>query len=165
MAARAFYPGSFDPITWGHVDLIDRGLKIFNDLWVVIGQSPSHKKPLFSTKERVEMLEEVLKDRKGVRIETHEGLMMDYAKSSKMDVMIRGLRVASDFDYEFMMTAMNRELNPEVETVFLCSDKELLFVSSTMMKEVASYGGDIGHYVPPLVEKRLKEKLKKEASP
>lgn len=157
--AKVFYPGTFDPITWGHVDLVDRGLKIFGEITLVIGAPKVSKATLFTLEERLELAHEVLGSRKGVSIDSTSGLMMKYAQDQSFDVMIRGLRVASDFDYEFMMTSMNRELNPKVETVFLCSDKDLLFVSSSMMKEVARFDGDISKYVPPVVEKKLKEKL------
>jgi pantetheine-phosphate adenylyltransferase len=155
---RAIYPGSFDPITNGHLDILDRTLHLFSEVVIVVAGT-GHKDPLFTPDERVELIREVVKGRKNVKVDRWPGLIMDYAGKNGISAVIRGLRAASDFEYEFMMASMNKQLNPDVETLFMMTAQNLFFVSSTMIKELHRFGGDISHYVPETVVKRLKEKI------
>lgn len=155
---RAIYPGSFDPITNGHLDILDRSLSLFSEVIIVVAGTGS-KNPLFTPEERVELIREVTADRKGVKVDRWPGLIMDYARTHHISAVIRGLRAASDFEYEFMMASMNKELNPHVETLFMMTAQNLYFVSSTMIKELFHYGGDISRYVPESVVGRLKERI------
>jgi pantetheine-phosphate adenylyltransferase len=165
---RAIYPGTFDPITAGHLDILDRSLSLFSEIVIVVAgvaagsgaASGGKKDPLFAPDERVELIREVTAGRKGVKVDRWEGLIMDYARAHNISAVIRGLRAASDFEYEFMMASMNKQLNPEVETLFMMTAHNLFFVSSSMIKELFRYGGDISPYVPEIVVKRLKEKMK-----
>lgn len=157
---RAIYPGSFDPITNGHLDILERTLHLFSEVVIVVAGT-GHKDPLFTPDERIELIREVVKDRKKVKVDRCQGLIMDYARENGISAVIRGLRAASDFEYEFMMASMNKNLNPDVETLFMMTGQKLFFVSSSMVKELFRYGGDISPYVPELVLKRLKEKIKK----
>lgn len=156
---RAIYPGSFDPITNGHLDILDRSLGVFDEIVIVVAGS-GKKSPLFTPEERVDLIREVVADRKQVKVDRWPGLIMDYARDHHISAVIRGLRAASDFEYEFMMASMNKQLNPKVETVFMMTAQNLYFVSSSMIKELYLYGGDIAPYVPPQVVARLKEKFK-----
>jgi pantetheine-phosphate adenylyltransferase len=155
---RAIYPGSFDPITNGHLDILDRSLSIFPEIVIVVAGS-GRKNPLFTPEERVELIREATKDRKGVTVDRWPGLIMDYARQNDIHAVIRGLRAASDFEYEFMMASMNKEIQSDVETLFMMTAQNLFFVSSTMIKELFHYGGDITQYVPPAVCERLKQKI------
>ncbi|MBI2711807.1 MAG: pantetheine-phosphate adenylyltransferase [Bdellovibrio sp.] len=155
---KAIYPGSFDPITNGHLDILDRSLSLFSEIIIVVAGA-GHKNPLFTPDERVQLIREVTASRKGVRVDRWEGLIMDYARENHISAVIRGLRAASDFEYEFMMASMNKQLNPDVETLFMMTAQNLYFVSSTMIKELFHYGGDVSPYVPDLVSDRLKEKI------
>ena len=157
-AKRAIYPGSFDPITNGHLDILDRSLSIFSEVVIVVAGTGS-KNPLFTPEERVELIREATRGRKGVIVDRWQGLIMDYARQNKIAAVIRGLRAASDFEYEFMMASMNKRINPEVETLFMMTAQDLYFVSSTMIKELFHYGGDISEYVPPEVFEGLKQKI------
>jgi len=151
------YPGTFDPITNGHISLISRALKIFDKLVVAILNN--HKKvPLFSLDERMAMLKEVLKGYPNVEIDTFKGLLVDYVLQKKSNVIIRGLRALSDFEYEFQMALMNRKLKQEVQSVFLMTDYKWFYTSSTIIKEAASMNGDISGLVPPVVCRKVKEK-------
>lgn len=155
---RSVYPGSFDPITNGHLDILDRSLSLFSEVIIVVAGT-GHKSPLFSVEERVDLIREVTANRKGVRVDYWPGLIMDYARTHQISAVIRGLRAASDFEYEFMMASMNKQLNPDVETLFMMTAQNLYFVSSSMIKELYHYGGDISPYVPKEVVQRLSEKI------
>lgn len=154
---RAIYPGSFDPLTNGHLDILDRSLQIFSEITIVVAGS-GHKNPLFTPEERVAIIRDSVKGRKGVKVDRWPGLIMDYARKEKVDAVIRGLRAASDFEYEFMMASMNKQICPEVETLFMMTAQDLFFVSSSMVKELARYGGDISAYVPKVVQAAFKSK-------
>jgi pantetheine-phosphate adenylyltransferase len=157
MNAVAVYPGSFDPLTFGHVDIARRALKIFPKL--VIGVSMNVKKfPLFDLEERVAMWQEVMAGEAGVEVDSYVGLLIDYAKSKHARAIIRGLRAVSDFEYEFQMAHMNYKLDSSVETFFMMTGQEHFYVSSQTVKEVASLGGSVEAWVPPPVVRRLKEK-------
>ncbi|MEK6578674.1 MAG: pantetheine-phosphate adenylyltransferase [Bdellovibrionota bacterium] len=158
---KAIYPGSFDPITNGHLDILDRGLALFSEVTIVIAET-SNKRSLFSDDERVDLVREAIKGRKGVKVDRWSGLIMEYAREHKINAVIRGLRAASDFEYEFMMASMNKQINTDVETVFMMTGQNLYFVSSSMIKELFRYGGDISSYVPKSVLLRLKNKRKGE---
>jgi pantetheine-phosphate adenylyltransferase len=157
MSKIAIYPGSFDPITNGHIDIVERGLKIFDKLIVSILHNPK-KEYLFSLEERLEMLRDCLKKFKNVEIDSFDGLLVDYAASRNADAILRGLRAMSDFEYEFQMALMNRRLNREVQTVFLMTGLRWIFTSSSIIKEAVQFGGNINGMVPTLVQKKLKEK-------
>lgn len=159
MCQKAVYPGSFDPITYGHIDLIKRAQEIFPELIVAVAHNP-HKKPLFSVKERVAMLKEAAKDFKGIIIDDFDGLVVDYARKNKIHVLIRGLRMISDFEYEFQMALTNRKLAPDIETIFLMPQESYSYISSRLLKEAASLGADLSSFVPDYVEQALKNKLK-----
>lgn len=154
----AVYPGSFDPITSGHLDLIARGQRIANHLIVAVLQNEA-KKALFSMEERVEMLREALSPYPNVEIDSFDGLLVEYAASKGANVIIRGIRAVSDYEYELQMALMNRRLRPEIETVFLMAGEAYSFVSSRLVKEVISLGGNIEGLVPKLVEERLRRRL------
>ena len=160
---KAIYPGSFDPVTNGHLDLIARGSRIFDHLVVAI-LSNSSKNPLFTVEERVEMLKEATRSLGNVSIATFDGLMVDFARQVDASAVLRGIRAISDYEHEFQMALMNRRLAPEVETVFLQPAGRYSFVSSRMVKEVFSFGGDITGLVPPNVLKRLRARIKKGAN-
>ncbi len=154
----AIYPGTFDPITNGHLDLIERGLRIFDQL--IIAVAPSTKKqPLFDLAERMDMIRKAVRTYKNVEVESFHGLLMDYANGKGSIALIRGLRAVSDFENEFQMALMNRRLNTEIETVFLMPSEEYSFLSSTIVKEVASFGGSVKGLVPEAVEIALREKF------
>ncbi|MCS6952036.1 MAG: pantetheine-phosphate adenylyltransferase [Bryobacterales bacterium] len=154
----AIYPGSFDPITNGHLDLIERGARLFDRLIVAILRNEG-KEPLFTAEERVEMLRHVLRDFANVEVDAFEGLLVDYAARKGASVIVRGIRAVSDYEYELQMALMNRRLAPEIETVFLMAGEAYSFISSRLVKEVASLGGDVSGLVPPLVEARLRERV------
>ncbi len=155
----AIYPGTFDPITNGHLSIIKRGLQIFDKLIIAILYNPN-KKPLFSIEERISLIKEVLKDTPNVEVDTFDGLLVDYALLKESNVILRGLRALSDFEYEFQLALMNRKLCREVQSVFLMTDYKWFYTSSTIVKEAVSLGGDINGLVPDIVEKKLKEKFK-----
>ena len=157
---KAVFPGSFDPPTNGHLDIIQRASKLFDNLDVVISVNPN-KQYMFSEEERLDMLGQLLKDYKNVQIHVWEGLIVNYAKEHDAKVLIRGIRSANDFSYEFELAHMNQNLNPQIETMFLPSKEKWGVVKSSSIKELALFGGDISRMVPPLVEKALKRKLDK----
>jgi pantetheine-phosphate adenylyltransferase len=158
MNVKALYPGTFDPPTNGHVDLITRGSKLFSHLTVAILVNPV-KNPLFTVEERVEMLKEVTSPIGNVSIATFNGLMVEFARHQGVSAVLRGIRAISDYEYEFQMALMNRRLAPEIETVFLQPAGRYSFISSRMLKEVFSLGGDVTGLVPPNVLKRLRARI------
>ncbi|MBI3012393.1 MAG: pantetheine-phosphate adenylyltransferase [Elusimicrobia bacterium] len=162
----AIYPGSFDPLTNGHLDILTRGLEIFDRIIIAVSES-EHKQSLFTIPERLSLLQKAVQSKKNVAAESFHGLLMDYAHHKGAIAIIRGLRAISDFEYEFQMALMNRHLSQnshsdhEVETIFLMPDEKYTYLSSTLVKEVTRLGGDVKNFVPDFVEKALKEKLKK----
>ena len=158
MERIVIYPGSFDPVTNGHIDIAERGLKLFDKIIVAILRNPV-KEFLFTVEERVEMLESSFKDYPDITVETFDGLLVDYAASRKCIAILRGMRAVSDFEYEFQLALMNRKLKREVQTVFLMTGLRWIFTSSSIIKEASQFGGDIASVVPPLVNRKLKEKF------
>jgi pantetheine-phosphate adenylyltransferase len=154
----AVYPGSFDPITFGHLDIINRALKIFDEVVIAVARN-ERKSPLFSVEERVDLIKSVMKQNERVEVDTFDGLLVDYARSRKAQAIIRGLRAISDFEYELQMAQINRGISKDVETVFLMTSVFYSFLSSSIVKEVHSLKGPIDGLVPPLVKKALDEKL------
>jgi pantetheine-phosphate adenylyltransferase len=154
----AVYPGTFDPITNGHISIIKRGLKIFDKLIIAILKNPQ-KTSLFTIDERIEMISEATKGLPNIEIDTFDGLLVDYAVKKKSNVVLRGLRAMSDFEYEFQLALMNRKLNRSVQSFFLMTDYKWFYTSSTIVKEAASFGGDIDGLVPEIVKQRLVQKF------
>lgn len=155
---KAIYPGTFDPFTNGHLNLVERGLAIFDE--VIVAIAPSLKKqPLFSVEERLSMIKESLSEHKGVSVEVFDSLLVEYVARSGGIAIIRGLRAVSDFEYELQMALMNRRMNPGIETVFMMPSEEYSFLTATIVKEIASYGGPVRDLVPEEVEKALRKKL------
>ena len=159
MCQKAIYPGSFDPVTYGHIDLIKRAQEIFSEVIVAVAHNPS-KKPLFSVEERVEMIKKATADLKGVVVDDFDSLVVDYARKKKINVIIRGLRMISDFEYEFQMALTNRKLSPDIETIFLMPQESYSYFSSKLLKEAACLGADLSSFVPGFVGKALKKKLR-----
>ncbi len=157
------YPGSFDPISYGHIDLVERGLKVFGELTVAVAHNEG-KGPLFTMAERVEMVREVLRDVPNVKIDSYDGMTVDYVRSAGASMILRGIRTISDFEYEFQMALTNRHFADDVEMVFMMTSSKYSYLSSHFIKEIAALGGDVSAFVPPLVEERLKEKLLKRSS-
>jgi pantetheine-phosphate adenylyltransferase len=155
----AIYPGSFDPLTNGHLSLIQRGLELFDRLIVGILVNPK-KTPLFTIEERKQLIKDAVKDPR-VEIESFEGLLVEYARKKKVHVLLRGLRAVSDFEYEFQLANMNRKLRPDIETVFMMTGEDYFYISSNLVREVASLGGNVEGLVPPNVHDKLKAKFKK----
>jgi pantetheine-phosphate adenylyltransferase len=158
MERIAIYPGSFDPVTNGHLDILERGLKLFDKIILAILTNPK-KKFLFTLEERIEMLEDSLKEFPNVTIDTFDGLTVDFAAQCNAQGILRGLRAMSDFEYEFQMALMNRRLNREVQTVFLMTGLRWIYTSSSIIKEAAQFGGNIEGMVPPIVEKKIQAKF------
>ncbi len=156
---RAIYPGSFDPVTFGHIDIIERAARISDELIVGVLQNKA-KSPLFSVEERVIMLREVTKHLENVKIIPFEGLLIEFAKQMEAKVIVRGLRAITDFEYELQMSQTNRKLNSDVETLFLTTSLDYSYLSSTTVKEVASFNGDITQFVPEFVAEKVTEKIK-----
>lgn len=154
----AVYPGTFDPITNGHLDVIQRGLKLFDGLIVAIAESPT-KEPLFTVDERIRMVKESVKKYKNVAVESFDCLLIDYLHKKKARIIVRGLRVISDFEYEFQMALTNRKLAPDIETVFMMTAEDYSYLSSRFIKEIARLGGRFDCFVPPNVAKMLKERF------
>ncbi len=154
----AIYPGSFDPITNGHVDIIERGLRIFDQIIVAVLENPK-KEALFTTQERVAMIQEIFAAEPRVKVNSFDGLLVDFARKHQARIVMRGLRAISDFEFEFQMALMNRKLNPELETLFMMPNLNYTFLSSRLVKEIYMLGGCIKGLVPETVEKRLREKF------
>ena len=158
MSTLAVYPGSFDPLTNGHVDIISRGARLFDRIIVAILLN-AEKAPLFTTAERVEITRAVFRDQPKVEVDTFDGLLVDYVERRQAQVIVRGLRAVSDFEYEFQMALMNRRLNGKIETVFMMPAEQYSYISSRLIKEVFSLGGRVQGLVPELIEERLREKV------
>jgi pantetheine-phosphate adenylyltransferase len=158
MSTLAVFPGSFDPLTNGHVDIISRGARLFDRLVVAILVN-AEKSPLFTTAERVEMTRAVFASMPNVEVDTFDGLLVDYVERRKAQVIVRGLRAVSDFEYEFQMALMNRRLNGKIETVFMMPAEQYSYISSRLIKEVFALGGRVQGLVPELIEERLREKV------
>jgi len=156
---RAIYPGTFDPLTNGHLDLIARGAKIVDELVVAILRNSDKGTPLFTVPEREEMIREATQGFGNVRVGTFDGLLIDYAREQKAKAVLRGIRAISDYEYEFQMAMMNRKLDPELETLFMMPAEKYTYVSSRLIKGVFNLGGDVSALVPPLVVERLKQKV------
>lgn len=155
----AVYPGTFDPVTNGHIDVIERALKLFDKLYVIVGDNPQ-KASTFTAKERVAMLKEALrKHNNRIEVESFKGLLLDYVRKKKSNVIIRGLRAISDFEYEFSRALLNRELDKGVETIFIMTKDDYAFLSSSIVKEMAMFGGSVKGFVPAVVDKMLKKKF------
>ncbi len=160
MARRAIYPGSFDPMTNGHLSLIQRGLKVFDRLIVAIANNPA-KKPLFSVAERKALIAQAVGNDPRVEIDSFDGLLVDYAKLQGVHTVLRGLRAVSDFEYEFQIANMNRNLDPEFESVFMMTGEDYFYVASSLVREVASFGGDVSRLVPPNVFAALQARFRR----
>lgn len=158
--AIVLYPGTFDPITLGHVDLIQRATRLFDSVVVAVAANPD-KVPLFSLDERVELIRNVTSDAANVSVVGFDNLLVECVREHQASVILRGLRAVSDFEYEFQLAAMNRHLDPEIETAFLTPSENYVFLSSSLVKEVAALGGDVSDFVPDTVKQALIEKLKK----
>ncbi len=152
----AVYPGSFDPVTFGHLDILSRGLELFDKVIIAIAYN-IEKKGLFSFEERKELIQQSINGNNSVVVDSFDGLLIDYVKKVNAQFVIRGLRAMSDFEYEFQMASINRTLNPGMDTLFMMTSKDYFFISSRTIKEVAEFGGDVSQFVPGPVEKRLKE--------
>ncbi|MDP8234332.1 MAG: pantetheine-phosphate adenylyltransferase [Candidatus Saelkia tenebricola] len=159
MKKRAIYPGTFDPLTYGHLDIIKRGLCLFDEIIIAVADVTG-KDALFNLKERVEIVEEVTRDCKGIKVESFNGLVVDFADKKNIRIILRGLRMISDFEYEFQMALTNRRLAPRIETIFMMPNEKYSYISSRLIKEVSLLGADISHFIPPYVEKVLKLKFK-----
>lgn len=155
---KAIYPGSFDPITIGHIDIIERALKLFDHLYVIVSVNPS-KKGFFTIEERLDMLKEVLKGQANITVTTNDKLTVQKAKDLKASHIVRGLRALTDFEYEFQLTHANRVLDAEIDTLFFMTEQAHAFLSSSSVKEIATFGGNIDQFLPPYVALKLKEKI------
>jgi len=160
MCQKAIYPGSFDPITYGHLDLIERGLKIFDEIVVAVAVN-LQKDPLFSLEERFKMVKQATKQFDRVTVENFDGLVVEYARKKKIGVIMRGLRMISDFEYEFQMALTNRKLADDIETIYLMPSEQYSYISSTLIKEAANLGADLTGFVPSFIAEVLKKKFKK----
>lgn len=158
MKRKAVYPGSFDPVTYGHIDIIKRSLEIFDEVVIAVLSNPQ-KNTLFTVEERVSLLKSATKDIKGVSVDSFHGLLVDYIGTKRCRVIIRGLRVLSDFEYEFQMALMNRKLSKDIEIIYMMPNESYTYLSSTLIKEIAKLGGNVGNFVPSAVEKALKRKI------
>ena len=159
MKTKAIYPGSFDPITFGHLDLLKRSCKLFDDLTIAVVVNP-HKKALFSIDERVEMIKAATKGYGCIKVDKFDGLLVDYAKKVKANVIIRGLRAIADFEYEFQMALVNRSLYKQLDMVYMMPSVEYTYLSSSIVREVSALGGDVSKFVPPFITKKLKGKYR-----
>ncbi|MBI5124945.1 MAG: pantetheine-phosphate adenylyltransferase [Planctomycetes bacterium] len=157
---KAIYPGTFDPLTYGHLDLIERGSKVFDELIVAIGENP-FKTPLFTVAERKQMIQKHTQHLKNVKVDAFKGMLVDYVQGQHANIILRGIRTVSDFEEEFQRALTNRVLRNDLETVFVMTSEQYSFLNSRLIKEAASLGGNVGKFVPPEVEKQLIAKLKK----
>ncbi len=155
----AVYPGTFDPITYGHIDVVNRAAELFSRVIVLVAQNTT-KTPLFSDDERYAMIKQVFRGRRRIRVDAFSGLLVDYARTHKADVVIRGLRAVSDFEFEFQMALTNRKLERTLDTVFLVPDEKYTYLNSSIVREVARLGGDVSDFVPPTVRRKLLAKLR-----
>jgi pantetheine-phosphate adenylyltransferase len=153
------YPGSFDPFTNGHLDVVERALGIFDELLIAVADNPDKRTPLFTAGERVTLIQESVAERHGIEVTTYTGLTVDFARRREIKTLVKGLRAYSDFDAELQQALMNRKLAPDIHTVFLMSSFTHIFVSSSILKDIASHGRDVSEFVPPVVAQRLKEKF------
>ena len=160
MNRKALYPGTFDPVTYGHLDIMERASRIYDRVFIGVAHS-KEKKPLFSVEERVSMLKDATKHLKNLEIQDFKGLVVDYAKTKKTCVIIRGLRMISDFEFEFQMALTNRKLATDIETIFMMTSDSYAYLSSKLIKEAVSLGADVKSFVPATVAKKLKTKLSK----
>ena len=157
--AKALYPGTFDPVTLGHIDLIERALHLFDEVTVAIATSES-KTPLFTLEERIDHIQRIFDGNKRIKVIGFTGLVVDLAKEEESNILIRGLRAVSDFEYELQLANMNRAMSPDLESIFLTPKANLSFLSSTLVREIASMGGKISSFVDPIIEEALKERFK-----
>jgi pantetheine-phosphate adenylyltransferase len=164
MKASAVYPGTFDPFTRGHEDIVRRAASIFDRVVIAIAANPA-KTPTFPVEQRVELARGVLADLANVEVQGYDGLTVEFARSRDIPVIVRGLRAVSDFEFEFQLANMGRHLEPDVETVFMVPKEQFTFISSTLVREIASLGGDVGHFVHPLVEAAFKRRLNRPPRP
>ena len=153
----AIYPGTFDPVTFGHIDIIKTAAKMFDEVHVAIANNTG-KKPLFTTQERLKFMQMATKSIPGVKVETFNGLVVNFARKKSARAMIRGIRAVSDFDYEFQMALANQKLESEIHTIFVMPSEDHFYISSRLIKEIAQFGGDVSRFVPPFVESRLRQK-------
>jgi pantetheine-phosphate adenylyltransferase len=156
---RAVYPGSFDPVTFGHIDILKRALRTFDEVTIAVLKNTS-KNPMFTFEERVAMIEEATRGIEGVKVDSFDGLLVDYLQTHDIDVIVKGLRAISDFEAEFQMAAVNRKLNGQKETVFIMTRTEYMYLSSSIVKEVARLGGDVSEFVPACVIDQLNRKVR-----
>ncbi|MFQ5862785.1 MAG: pantetheine-phosphate adenylyltransferase [Candidatus Brocadiales bacterium] len=160
---RAVYPGTFDPLTYGHLDLIERGCKVFNEVIVAIGVNPL-KRPLFSVEERKQMITNHTKRLKNITVDSFEGMLVDYLQRRNTKIILRGIRTVSDFEYEFQMALTNRVLRKDIETIFIMTSEQYSFLNSTLIKEAVSMGGDVSAFIPSDIEKLLRKRLQQRNS-
>jgi pantetheine-phosphate adenylyltransferase len=160
MKRRALYPGSFDPFTNGHLDVLERGRLIFDSVLVAVAANPDKRSPLFTVEERIDMIRESVRHMHDVEVTSYTGLTVDFARAQGIQALVRGLRAYSDFDAELQLALMNRKLAPDIQTVFLASSIAHIFISSSILKDVASYGRDVAEFVPPPVAERLQERFR-----
>lgn len=158
---RAIYPGTFDPVTFGHIDLIKRALEVFDEVIVAVAHHSSEKRPLFTVKERIDLLRQAVKGLRGASVEEFEGLVVDYARQRGASAMVRGIRMLSDFEYEFQMALTNRKLAGDIETIFLMPHESYSYLSSRHLKEIAELNGDISSFAPDFVVKAIHKKYGK----
>lgn len=155
---EAVYPGTFDPLTFGHLDLIERGSKVFDEVIVAIGVNP-HKEPLFSVEERKRMLTDHTKHLKNIQVDSFDGMLVDYLQRKDINIILRGIRTLSDFEYEFRMALTNRTVRKDVETVFIMTSEKYSFLNSTLIKDAVSLGGEVSAFIPRDIEEMLKKRL------
>lgn len=158
MKTIAIYPGTFDPLTNGHADLVIRAARLFDQVIVAVAANPS-KQPMFSLSERVELANQAFSDYNNVRVQGFSGLLAEFAKAQQAQILLRGVRAVADFEYEFQLASMNRQLNPDLDSLFMTPSEKNTFISSTLVKEVAKHGGDVSRFVPTHVEAALLQKL------